>query len=467
VAITFSSLAIVCASGGCSSNSGVMGLGDDASSGSMSTFGVNPPPDSDAAPAQVPCTTGLCTQVRTDCSTTLSGTVYDPAGVNPLYNAVVFVPNDPAAKLPPISPGTHSCNRCDAPVANYVSVATTNSRGQFTLKNVPAGSHIPIVVQMGKWRRTQFLSSVTACTNNTVPASMSRLPRNQGEGDMPQMALLTGGCDDLGCFMKSIGIDASEFSPPGGGGRLDIYTGGDAANQGGPSAPSLSGGRPGSAGNCAGSSCPLWSSKSNLEKYDIVILACECSTNEANKANKQPLHDWLAEGGKAFMTHFQYTWLKDGPSDFQKVANWDPLPSTTPENGPYQVDQSFSKGAALHDWLGSGVALNANGTVPLNNPDVKTSVTTVNPPTLRWVYDSSTNDAKYFSFLTPIGGPTYCGKAVFTDIHTSGGPQGNVPGDCGAPMLTPQQKALEFLFFDLSACVQQDDTVPPASPPPQ
>jgi len=40
-----------------------------------------------------------------------------------------------------------------------------------------------------------------------------------------------------------------------------------------------------------------------------------------------------------------------------------------------------------------------------------------------------------------------------------------VPADCKAANLTSQQKALEFLFFDLSACVT-DDTKPPPPPPP-
>jgi hypothetical protein len=121
------------------------------------------------------------------------------------------------------------------------------------------------------------------------------------------------------------------------------------------------------------------------------------------------------------------------------------------------------------------------------------SVSTVNTATTsRWIYDPSTtpNDTKYMSFLTPIGGTTlpagdagpeggttteskvYCGKAVFTDLHTSAGlfaTAANVPGDCKAAPLTAQQKALEYLFFDLAACVAPEDMpvpMPPPNPPP-
>ena len=63
--------------------------------------------------------------------------------------------------------------------------------------------------------------------------------------------------------------------------------------------------------------------------------------------------------------------------------------------------------------------------------------------------------------------PTYCGKAVFTDLHTSSTLMSavtNIPKGCSGAPMTAQQKALEFLFFDLSACVSVDTTPPP--PPP-
>jgi hypothetical protein len=57
---------------------------------------------------------------------------------------------------------------------------------------------------------------------------------------------------------------------------------------------------------------------------------------------------------------------------------------------------------------------------------------------------------------------------VFSDLHTSGMPSGTVPGTCSTT-LTAQQKALEFLFFDLAACVAPENMpmpVPTMNPPP-
>jgi hypothetical protein len=412
--------------------------------------------------------------VNTQCATptTISGTVYDPAGKNPIYNVVVFVPNDPS-KLPPITPGTRSCNTCDATIGDYVSATQTDSKGAFSLQGVPTGKAVPLAIQIGKWRRVVSIDT-TDCATTNAPASLTRLPRNRTEGDLPQMALLTGGLDDLGCFMTSMGLDPSEYSSPQGGGRLDIYQGvssplGITIGSG----PGLSSG---TAGNCTGTTCPLWSTKQALEYYDIVLLACEGSENNQSKpaSAMTAMHDWLGEGGKLFATHFHYTWFKNGPADFQGVATW--LGSSVGlGSGNYSIDTSFFKGQILHDWLGNVGALTGNA-IALNG--VATSVSTVNSPTLRWIYDTATtpNDVKYLSFGTPIGGVTagpdsgaegtrYCGKAVFTDLHAGGAPSGDVPATCSGADLTSQEKALEFLFFDLSACVTNDFKPPPPPPP--
>lgn len=544
-------IALLCASGGCggggSDSNGMDGAAfpDDGGRFGLPDAIGSFAGDGSAIPPACPGG-GLECYVPGGCTTSLSGTVYDPAGRNPLYNVVVFIPNDPLGALPVITPGTHSCSTCDASIGNYVSVATTDAKGHFTLTGVPATTHVPLVVQTGKWRREVFLPPVNACTDNAVAPANSRLPKSRSEGDLPQMALLTGGCDDLGCFMKSMGIADGEYTAPHGGGRLDIYQGVGLAGQGvgrvpgiggQGSAASLSSGR---AGDCTGPNCPLWASKQSFEYYDITILSCECAENNQTKsaAGMRAMHDWLGEGGKVFASHYHYTWFKNSPdADFQKVATWLGQ-SNAQGRGNYSIDTSFPKGKTYHDWLSNVGALTTNGLIALNS--VATSVSTVNAPTTRWIYDSGNNQTKYLSFLTPIGGltpmavpdagvavdaaiaagveagveagaeagtdgsadakvdakadaetdaeiaaateagsdaapptevtgPQYCGKAVFTDLHTSSSlysAVSNIPAGCdGAPM-TAQQKALEYLFFDLSACVSTDTTPPPPPPPP-
>jgi hypothetical protein len=114
---------------------------------------------------------------------------------------------------------------------------------------------------------------------------------------------------------------------------------------------------------------------------------------------------------------------------------------------------------------------------------VAESVSTISASSQRWIYDPAsekggvTNSVKYMSFQTPIGGAApasgspegetqYCGKAVFSDLHAGGSPAGAIPDACAGPPLSAQLKALEFLFFDLSACVSNDSLPPPNLPPP-
>jgi hypothetical protein len=469
-----------------------MGNGDGNGNGS----GVfHSPPATLNCPAGQPLSCYINTHCTGGAQTTLTGKVYDPAGKVPIFNVIVYVPNDPSS-LPVITPGTSTCNTCDTPVDNYAVVAQTDNSGSFTLKGVPTIDDLPLVVQIGKWRRLITVPKIADCGTTALPdtgTGQARLPRNQREGDMPQMALLTGGEDNLGCFLTKVGVDPAEYGPPhgtGGTGRLDIYQGLALAGSG----PGLSSGV---AGDCTNTSCPLWASTQSLAEYDIVLLACEGDTFDqddtadagifgalgGNRANvnaaaKQAMHGWLDEGGKVFTTHFHYTWFKNGPADFQSVANWlgPSIGDGTCANCTINNVTSFYKGEEFGSWLQNVGALNSNGTITLDN--VADSVSTVNGQTERWIYGSSgsgtgANDTKYLSFETPIGGlpaeagtetTNYCGKAVFTDLHAGGMPSGDVPGSCQVSDLTPQEKALEFLFFDLAACVGTDTI---QMPPPQ
>ncbi len=211
----------------------------------------------------------------------MKGTVFDPAGKNPLGNIVVYVPNSTSA-LPPIATGESVCSSCATSIGDYAAVTITGSDGTFTLTDVPAVANLPVVVQTGKWRRRITVSEVAGCATTTLPDSgptQLRLPRSRTEGNMPQMAILTGGADDLGCFLTRVGVDSSEYTAPHAGGRVDVYQGLAAAGSstgpdGGASVngPGLSGGV---AGDCTTTSCPLWSSTSSLDAYDVVFLGCE------------------------------------------------------------------------------------------------------------------------------------------------------------------------------------------------
>jgi hypothetical protein len=458
--------------------------GDDAGC----SLGFCPVPMTDASPTCAPGAALNC-YVDTQCPdggrTTLTGTVYDPAGRNPVYNAAVYVQLYPGP-LSPIASGTSSCTSCNVRIDEFTAVALTDAAGRFVLEGAPTGENVPLVVQAGKWRRTTTVPTVKACASTAVAPATTRLPRNHAEGDMPQMALLTGGCDNVACFLRGVGVDATEFTAPGGGGRVAVYEGLGATGAG----AALSNG---AAGNCTTDACPLWSSKKALEAYDTVFLGCECGEHNETKSpsSLQAMHDWLGEGGVVFATHSQTTWFKNGPADLQGIASWTSGPASGAA-GPFVVDSSFVAGQSFGAWLGNVGAADDAGVLPLDPAEVSTSVTTVASDTTAWIHDLSTiadgggpqtGDVKAFSARMPVAVldgsvPTYCGAVHVTDIHPGGGQAlqtpgsdgssapASVPAACDGGPLSAGEKALEFLLFSVPMCITSGGGQPPAHLPP-
>ena len=175
-----------------------------------------------------PCI-NLC-PLQTTCpnggTTSISGTVFAPTPArfgtpDPLYNAVVYIPNGTVTAF---GRGV-TCDQCGSDLTGDPLVTTiTGPDGKFKLTNVPVGTNIPVVIQLGRWRRQVSINTV-ACVDNPLTADQSRLPRTKAEGDIPQMAFVTGNVDSLECVLRKIGIDDSEFTDPTGTGRVHVYTG--------------------------------------------------------------------------------------------------------------------------------------------------------------------------------------------------------------------------------------------------
>src|SRR5579862_9750236 len=196
-------------------------------------------------------------------TTRLSGTVFAPNGTLPLYGVNVYVPNaDPG----PIGSGLQ-CDRCtDMLPGSPVVKTTTDEMGVFHLDNVPVAPNIPVVVTVGKWRRQFTVATVNQCMDNPVAAADTTLPKNASQGDMPNIAITTGNFDSLECLIRKLGVDDKEITNGGGSGHVQLFAGNGSDRF-----------QPGFAGGTGTmqTATSLWSSLSNLVKYDIVIFSCE------------------------------------------------------------------------------------------------------------------------------------------------------------------------------------------------
>ena len=385
---------------------------------------------------------------RAACSgapTSIRGRVLDPAGRRPVYGAAVYVP---IAELHPIQSGA-TCRRCDELTVSAVVSALSDARGEFVLENVPVDTALPVVVELGSFRRTVEWN-VAPCVENSLPDGTLRLPRSTEEGEMPRIAVTTGGADSLECLLRGAGIADVEFVP------------------GGPSTRHVHLFRGKGGGGLAGAPIPdassFWNALDSLRGYDVVALSCEGDEANETKGGDAPgargaMHAYANAGGHVFATHFQRTWLQRSPfPDFQGIAEWGgaAVVGTT-----YDVDVSFPKGTAFSSWLTGVGASKTAGSIDLQG--VTYSVGAVRRPSQSWIKRGE-DGVRYFSFNTPLDAPpeAQCGRVVFGDLHVSGRGGGDFPASCGAAdaPLTPEQLALEFLMFDALACVRDDRSLP-------
>ncbi|HWL88129.1 MAG TPA: carboxypeptidase-like regulatory domain-containing protein [Polyangiaceae bacterium] len=424
--------AALAAAAGCGSRDG---LGDGSSSGALAS-----------------CPDGT--------DTTVSGFVYDPAGKVPLFNAQVYVPDGPLA---PIATGA-SC----APLGGaMLTSAVTDSSGHFTLPNMPVGNDIPVVIQVGKWQRqiTVNVPPAAACTDTPLTdPNLTRLPRNRAEGNIPLMALSTGGGDTLECLLRRMGVSDSEFSTKGGPGRIHMYKGKDGPNQTslatGQFAPNLAGGA------AFPASTTLWDSVQDLDAYDAVILSCESVENADTKpANSlQALYDYEKAGGRVFASHFHRYWISHGPAPLPSIATW-AATDDAPAQQTAHVDSTFPNGLAFQQWLQNVGAIPSDGTGNLNLVG-RNSLLSVAAPAQRWMYvpqstdengDTIKSSVQLMSYRAPLGAPLAqtCGRVAFSQIHVPGtglrsdnvGRAKPFPTGCETGDLLPHEKALEFMLL--------------------
>ena len=212
-------------------------------------------------------------------------------------------------------------------------------------------------------------------------------------------------------------------------------------------------------------------------------------------------------GGRVFASHFHYAWFNTGPFTPARTRSRPGTParsrSTTTRGVPVgrrhdaRGGAAFPEGAALNQWLGNVGALTrgqAPHLVRAHNVHARRSC---QPPATEWIQlDPAASmprrrTRRNTSRSTRRSAPRRVGlrprrlqrpsrerrpgdaerpRRLTRTSRGYPGPRwelgGTVPAGCAAHPLTPQEKALEFMLFDLSSClVPVGHTVPPVVPP--
>jgi hypothetical protein len=401
-------------------------------------------------------------------ATTLTGYVYDPADNLPIYNALVYVPAGPVQTPKSGVDGTCGC------VAQPAFVSTfTGIDGSFTLPNPPVGGSVTIVVELGKWQRV-FTESITPCVTNTLPSHLT-LPSTHLQGNIPLFAIDTGKVDTMECVLLKMGIDQTEFVDPviAGGvptaaGRVHFYEGDSEQGIMGQNGPS--------GGQIISNNTPpedaLVETATVMNSYDAILFPCKGGEALYDAANGFPnalgnLIDYGTLGGRFFTTHYSYVWLFQNGA-YANTATWEVNHHSYGSNTQFTgyINQGFATGPILSQWLNQPAvgASTTLGQIPVNV--VRNDISAVGASGQLWMSSETPTDPAnfplHYTFDTPIGG-TACGRGVFSDFHVENANNATgqtFPSQCANGTMTPQEKLLAFMLFDLTSCVSTPTCTP-------
>ncbi len=433
--------------------------------------------------------TGLCLQQQTcdgGALTTITGQVVGGTtgtgfgSPDPVPNVLVYVPND-LTSLASIPAGA-SCGSCSSNVTGSPLVSTTTAfDGTFSLSNVPVGSNIPLIIQLGKWRRGIYVNVTSACTTSALPYTI-HMPRTQagattaaagdypdiaGATNIPLTAISTGNADPIECVLRKMGVADTEFTNNGGSGRIHIYKGNGAGISG---------------ANGESTLFHTGDSGGTYSGYDQILLPCWGYAASKTSNQLSSLVSYSTNGGRFFATHFSYTWLHGNtsggaaPNNFDSTANWDlDYADVNSITGNVSTAVPTSNPGSFAAWLGAVGALATTNPPTITINAARHDADSVAGAGVKWI-DGTDNachnkqELLHYTFDTPLGGTSACGHAIYSDFHVNTGGSGSGGNGCGAgsstagstatfpnecggnSAMTSQERVLEFMIWDLSSC---------------
>jgi hypothetical protein len=411
----------------------------------------------------------------------------------------------PISFTDPSGQSNYQCDTCaslNTPFSTSEAVAT-DVHGNFSIRLPSFGAgvnNLPyLIIQTGRWRRVVKNTAITGCTNNTLPIASTALPANSSQGDIPKIALVTADQESAECFLRKVGISASEISAHSGSGdttRITLYRDNGVGQTTTATIPQYS-------------TTLLNSSSPTLWNYSVVMWPCDGSNpgssspgTDANgfqpsSAQLNMMLNFANAGGRFFMDHYAgQMWAAVGPSAWQGLGGWDDngdSPNGYPAQGKILNGSSSSDQQAFFQWAstwdvnvgnsyGAGYIQSAVPREVLLTPSSAFLTMVEGESNNNWSGDPNGNYVLSGWYNTPVtaSAGSYCGRVVFNDMHVSSAraacsqpcsyywPYGwscwtdcsenasfnpsVFPTFCQSTSLTSEELALEYQFFEVSAC---------------
>ncbi len=390
----------------------------------------------------------------------VTGRTYAPNGIDPIPGVLVYLTND-SATFPAASTAV-ACQQCVMP-AGTITSTHAGPDGSFTLSGsaLDHGGTFTLVVESGGFRHVQRQVVVPACGEVSLTAAQTRMPGvSSGDDTIPHIAV--AGYRSTSSSTSRIDVN-DKFTHV-----LDAIgiTGYDTVD---PDKTGTSGGR--QSVDLIG----LLSDMSQLSQYQIVIAPCGSLGNFAVAQHITPamvtnLHAWLGMGGRLYASDLAYSVIDQG---YAGAITFAPGPSSHTGADPADVGVGLATSASLQatvddlglrTWLQNvGVLASGATTIPVMDlkdpwgamdsvPDAELSGGT-GPSGVVLVsgdvmWHTGTGGHHPLTAMVDYAGSSgaSCGRVVFTSYHV----QSNTSGTA----LSPQERVLEYLFFQLSSCIQ-------------
>lgn len=381
----------------------------------------------------------LCPGVGTE----LTGTVLSPNGQDPIFGAVVYVtPGEPGALAAGVG-----CDTCSIP-ADAIGFTTTGADGQFSIQHAyDQGGAVNLVIQKGRFRRIVRLNT-SGCVSVALTAAQTTLPGAAGtDVSFPRILVASMVNDDIGAVLTRVGI--TEFDSMDGCRRA--------------------------ASPADVTACPLGqllADSTRLAQYNMVLLPCG-SLGSFKTWQYLPagiiaaLQAFLEAGGRLYASDLSYGVIqRPFPTAFNfaggtTLSQGGNDPADVGIGGSRAMPRSFEgviDNPDLLAWMRGRGALLPNDHVQLTeflNP--WGAVDTAGPNATSWVHASVPWRAASGAIVPDADHPLTveaqyrgaagagCGRVVFTSYHTTSTTAPTAP-------LTPQERVLEWLLFELGGC---------------